>query len=1526
MDAPYMSDVYEPSRLIPLGGVALSVIVLGSQSVRARKPCAPKNERPGSPSSDEHTSSPFVEQSGGRVVLAFKLVRLLSCVALLCFSIATGVLSARDLDNSATLQRRARLVERETYVYATALALADVLVPRRSTLFSGHLSLVLLLTWVVYVYRDILPLATTAIKPADADEGVLLWVKLAILTEAGVLIPLFTPRGELETKTGDRGMNKEQAAGWLSQRTFSWLDGTVVQAHRVDHIPLDELPPLADADSTSTLVKDSLKYLDPLQTGKKTHVIWGFLRTYRSDILLSTIVVATSSVFSLSWPVATQGLLSYLEEGHAPSIVRPWAWMLLLFAGPTLSTLCQEWYQWIMSRLSIHNEAILTELLFQHALRIRAKSEASGDDEGPSTAAGGTAPASGASAAAAKEDAKPKNSNFVGRLNNLIASDLKSITDANGIWLILFVQAPVQLVVAIVFMYNVLGVSAFVALATLAVLFPIPGYISGWVQLFQKKMIGKTDARVQLINEVLNVVRMIKLFGWEPRMAARIEERREAELAFQGKFRWLEVVNSSTNYCIPLVTMAVTFGFYTAVMKQELTASKVFSSNAAFILIQAQMRYIFFAIPVLTQARISLDRINDFLQETELLDEFTLPPENAPIPRVDSVRMLHDDNLLGIKNTSFTWTNDDATIETPASTNSGARPGRRFVLNIDGELLFKRGRTNLIIGPTASGKTSLLMALLGEMHARPGGPESFASLPRAGGVAYAAQESWVLSDTIRNNILFNSPYDESRYVKVIKQCALERDLSLFDAGDQTEVGEKGITLSGGQKARVTLARAVYSSAEIVILDDVLAALDVRTGRWIVDQCFKGDLLRGRTIILVSHNVALTRPITDFVVALGTDGRIASQGSFDKAVEVRDELLNQLALGEEQLKAASEAIDKTEVAAEDAQNNGKLIVAEEIREGEVGWDTLRLFVMSTSSRPKLYWVAYILSMTVTHTFFNSQSWYLGIWAAQYETHAPSEVSVAYYLSIYAGLVVLTMATYAFAWSFYIFGSMRASRVIHRKLVQSVLGTTLRWLDKTPTSRIIARCTADIQMVDRTLARYVLAVMESAVFMSLKVVAVAFVAPIFIIPAVVIGAAGGVLGKIFTKAQMCVKREMSNTRAPVLGHFHSAISGLVSIRAYGAQEQFKTESYLRVDRYSRTALIYHGLTRWVTVRADAMGSFLSAILAMNLVYGRQISASSAGFAMTMAVAFSTTILGWVRQVNTLQISANSLERIQQYLDIEQEPKPTTDGLPPAYWPASGDLRVEKLSARYSHNGSRVLHEISFEVKSGERIGIVGRTGSGKSSLTLALLRCILTEGEVYYDGLLTEKINLDVLRSNITIIPQTPELLSGTLRRNLDPFGQHDDATLNDALRSAGLFSLQESEDSARLTLDSEIAGGGGNLSVGQRQILALARAIVRRSKLLILDEATSAIDYATDAIIQNSLREELGRDVTVLTVAHRLQSIMDADKIMVLDAGRIVEYDTPRKLLDKTDGYFHSLVDGSHDKAALLAQAGYGQAS
>ncbi|KAF5392014.1 hypothetical protein D9757_003343 [Collybiopsis confluens] len=509
-----------------------------------------------------------------------------------------------------------------------------------------------------------------------------------------------------------------------------------------------------------------------------------------------------------------------------------------------------------------------------------------------------------------------------------------------------------------------------------------------------------------------------------------------------------------------------------------------------------------------------------------------------------------------------------------------------------------------------------------------------------------------------------------------------------------------------------------------------------------------------------------------------------------------------------------------------------------------------------------------------------------------------VPVLLYLAGYGAVVISTVIVNCFTALNYIYGTTRASDYIHKRLVASVLRTTIRWLDRTPVSRIMTRSTQDINAIDNSLASSLRDFVDVCIRLLSRLGAVIFFSPIFLIPGFFILVIGVCCGSVYFKAQMSVKREMSIAKAPVLGHFGSTIAGLASIRAYGAQQLFITEMQTRTDRHSRIARIFNNLQRWMAVRIDFLIAIFTSSLAWYLVYVLHQSASVTGFSLNMAVQC---------------FGSSNVERIGSYLTIEQEPQPHPSGKPPAYWPSSGTLRVERLSARYSPDGPEVLHQISFDIKSGERIGIVGRTGSGKSSLTLSLLRCIYTTGEIFYDGISINKLNLDALRSQITIIPQIPELISGNLRENLDPFEEYEDLELNQALESAGLNALQEDlPEKDRITLDTMVSSGGNNFSLGQRQILALARAIVRKSKLLILDE-----DYRTDTIIQSSLRNQLGGEVTLITIAHRLQTIMDADRIMVLDAGSIVEFDAPSVLLENTKGYLRALVDESHDRDILM---------
>ncbi|KAG1908484.1 uncharacterized protein F5891DRAFT_993333 [Suillus fuscotomentosus] len=1516
----------------------------------------------------------FISQHGGWVIFAYKFARFIGCLTFLGLSLATFILDGRGEHvtgaNKLSKGKHRRPRPSDGYIpfspaewlqfamcmtaaYASILGLVSVTTkPRWSRLVSNHLATLLFAVFAVFTYRDLWPLVTFHKQPKDIGEGGLLWAKVTILFLSSIVFPLVSPRQYVPVDPANPAdsPHPEQTSSWLSMALYIWLDPIVFKAYRVPHLSHEELPPLADHDYSRNLKKKSFPHLDPFFGSRRRHIFFGLMKTFCVEYIVLSIMIVLQVLARLAAPVGINQLLLYVETKGEHAIVRPWVWISWLFLGPLAGALAWQWYIFIATRVLVQTEGIITQLVFEHALRIRMKAELpDGKKSGESTPSStpDSASVAGSSTAAADEStdcsgdetlqastetastsstkkdkrksqdikeemdnsSKQHSSadNLVGKINNLVTTDLSNLTDGRD-FIMVALYMPLQVGMCIWFLYEILGWSAFAGLVVMFILFPLPGYVAQRIQKVQAEKMHKTDARVQTVTETMNVLRMIKLFGWEEKLDSRISDKREVELVWTWKTKILELVNNNLNYVIPLFTMMASYMTFTLIMGQTLTASKVFSSMTIFDILRDQLNMVFFSIPRFTQAKVSLDRVNSFLSDTELLDAHAQQDDD----RVQLfVQPEGESDLIGFRDAVFAWSTDSRGSLTPSK--------RKFRLRIDGEMYFQHGCINLVVGPTGSGKTSMLMALLGEMHFTPSGPTSWFNLPRKGGVAYAAQESWVQNETIRANILFGAPYDEIRYKKVLYQCALERDLTLFEAGDQTEVGEKGLTLSGGQKARITLARAIYSSANTLLLDDVLAALDVHTSKWIVDKCFAGDLVQDRTIILVTHNVAMASSIAHFVVSTGSNGRIVSHGSISEAIAKDGKLAAEMAKEQEVLAKDTQVVDTPEEPK--AKSDGKLVMSEEIAVGHVSWPAFKLYLTGLGGNyPITFWVVFLALMGLTDFVNTVQTWFLGYWASQYERHPPSEVDVKFYLSGYALLMVSGCLMYSVGYYLYYRGSMRASRTIHKKLVQSVLGTTLRWLDTTPTSRVITRCTQDIRAIDGPFAQGIGWVVELSLTMVVKLGAVVVMTPVFLLPGLFIGLLGGWVGRIYMKAQLSVKREMSNAKAPVLGHFGAAIAGLTSIRAYGAEEAFKNESLDRIDRYTKSARMFYNLNRWVCIRIDVIGGGFSAALAAYLVYGRGVhEASNIGFSLNMAVGFSSMILWWIRILNEVEVNGNSLERIDSYIKIEQEPKPTEGGQPPAYWPASGDLRVENLSARYSSDGPKVLQDLSFHIKSGERVGIVGRTGSGKSSLTLSLLRCIFTEGDVYYDGIPTSGINLNALRSNVTIIPQIPELLSGTLRQNLDLFDQHDDAVLYDALRAAGLFSVQDEFEEGRLTLDSVIASGGTNLSVGQRQILALARAMVRGSKLLILDEATSAIDYKTDSAIQSSLRNELN-NVTQIIVAHRLQTIIDADKIMVLDAGKLVEFGSPWELLRNEHGMLRALVDESGDKEALYAAA------
>ncbi|QRW00045.1 ABC transporter transmembrane region [Ceratobasidium sp. AG-Ba] len=1509
----------------------------------------------------------YAQEQGGTAIFGWKVLRLVSCVVL---TVLTAVVivsgngghknAGSEFGHKGCAQAPSILASTEVllcvfYAYTALLAIcALVLDSRFRAVANFHLVILLLIAIGVYVWRDLIPLATYSLHPADADGGWQIWSRIAVLSFAGGVIPLCIPRQYVPIDPSHPSVpNPEQTAPLIQLIFFNFLEPIIWAAYRTPKLEYDQLPPLADYDRAAHLKERSFAKLDPLQHDAKSrrHLFWGLMNVLRKEYFIMAVLIGTKGFMDFIRPIGIRYLLLYLQNPAEPGFFHPWVWIAWLFVGPMIGSLAQHWYIFFATGTMVRVEGMITQLLFEHTLRIRMVARVSsnpdesskltngasvetmcnvagesdgergqaatsqGSTEGTGTRAPGDGKGKDKTKSKKKETDEKDDLNLVGKINNLMSTDLGHITEGRDLLLIL-VLTPIHIIASVVLLYKILGWSAVIGMSVMLASWPIPGKVAQMLENVQFERMKKTDARVQSVTDYMNIIRMIKLFGWEKRVEEQVGERRKEEMRWYKKRQLLGLVHSNINYSLPIVVMLATYASYTLWFKKNLDASAVFSSMLVFDLLRWQLFVLGRQIPLTIQAKVSLDRTHEFLNKTELLDRYAEKVTGAPTEHI------YPESLpIGFRNATFTWTGQQDSIPTPSQ--------RVFKLQIDGELFFRRGKINMIIGPTGCGKTSLLMALLGEMHFAPSTPDGWFVLPRGGGVAYAAQEPWVQNETIRDNILFGTVYDEARYNEVIKQCALEQDLSLFDAGDQTEVGEKGLTLSGGQKARVSLARAIYSKADIIVLDDVLSALDVHTARWITESCFGGDLVAGRTVIIVTHNVSMINKVADFVVSLGPDGRIMSQGSVDDALRLNSKLRAEVE-GEEKLEnKAEEVVDQNEAADKSAdkqeasrkKSDGKLIAKEEVAVGRVGWSALKMFLSAFGGAG--FWCAYITGFILSDVTVVLQTYWLGIWARVYERQADDQGSIdaPFYLGIYGLISIISTGSYSSAYTIHVLGSVRASRRIHNKLAVSVLGTPLRWLDSTPIGRVIARFTQDMRAIDGSVPNQLENVTTLTIELLSRFIAVILFSPVFVIPGALVFATGNWVGRVYMASQLSVKREMSNARSPLFSHFGTAIAGIVSIRAYGAEDQFRNGALKRIDKYTRAARTFYDLNRWVSVRMEAMGGAFAAGLATYLVFIRTgTDASDTGFSLSMAVSFSSSIYFWVRCLNEFEVQGNSLERIQEYTTIEQEPATVPEKVPPAYWPSSGNLVAENLVARYSLGGPAVLHGLSFEIKSGERVGVVGRTGSGKSSLTLSLLRMIPIEGNIYYDGIPTHAINLDALRSSITIIPQHPELISGTVRQNLDPFDEHDDAVLYAALQSAGLGVLQTEGDEGYIGLDTGVSAAGGNFSLGQRQIIALARAIVRRSKVLILDEATAAIDYKTDTAIQHSLRTEL-QDITLIIVAHRLQTICDADKARAKD---ILSQYMPINFTDNTGhdgGAFKSLVDKSGDKDNLYAMAG-----
>ncbi|XP_035519605.1 canalicular multispecific organic anion transporter 1 isoform X1 [Morone saxatilis] len=1112
----------------------------------------------------------------------------------------------------------------------------------------------------------------------------------------------------------------------------------------------------------------------------------------------------------------------------------------------------------------------------------------------------------------------------VGETVNLMSADAQRFNDVTNFIHLLW-SCPLQITLSIVFLWLELGPSVLAGLAVMVLMVPINGFLATKARNIQIENMKFKDKRLKIMNEILNGIKILKLYAWEPSFQTQVEGIRGQELKVMRKFAYLTSVSTFIFSCAPALVSLATFAVFVGVSSDNvLTAEKAFTSISLFNILRFPLAMLPMLIAAMVQTTVSRKRLEKFLGGEDL----------------DSDIVRHDTSFntaVSISDGSFAWEKE-------------ADP---LLKNVS--LDIKPGRLVAVVGAVGSGKSSLMSALLGEMHSTKG----FINIQ--GSLAFVPQQAWIQNATVRDNILFGSPHKERRFQEVIQACALAPDLKLLPGGDLTEIGEKGINLSGGQKQRVSLARAAYSQADIYLLDDPLSAVDSHVGKHLFEKVIgPNGILKNKTRILVTHGVSFL-PYVDEIVVL-VDGVVsevgsynslrASKGAFSEFLDTyAKEQSNQADLQSDRSDRCQDTADVELIPErEDTQpdspledtvsvtlkrensirrsqrmgsvrlrKNSSIKKSEDADESKQGQKLIEKETMETGQVKFSLYLQYLRAMGWGYTvmvfvvYFIQNIAFIGqnLWLSDWTNDAVDYYNMTYpnwkrdtrvgvfgALGVAQGLFVF-LGTLLLANA-----SVNASRILHSRLLDNILRVPMVFFDTTPIGRVVNRFAKDIFTVDEAIPQS----FRSWLLCLLGVLGTLFViclaTPFFTIIIIPLALVYYFVQRFYVATSRQLRRLDSVSRSPIYSHFSETVSGLSVIRAYGHQERFLKHNEITIDGNLKSVYPWIVSNRWLAIRLEFLGNLVVFFAALFAVISRDsLDSGLVGLSISYALNVTQTLNWLVRMTSELETNIVAVERVSEYSELENEAKWVTETRPTEKWPEEGRLQFDNYKVRYRPGLELVLHGVTCNIGSTEKIGIVGRTGAGKSSLTNCLFRIIeAAEGRILIDDIDISTIGLHDLRNRLTIIPQDPVLFSGSLRMNLDPFDRFSD---EDIWRVLELSHLKDYVAGLQEGLQHEVAEGGENLSLGQRQLLCLARALLRKSRILILDEATAAVDLETDDLIQNTIRKEFSH-CTVLTIAHRLHSIMDSSRVMVLDAGKIVEFDSPSNLLEK-QGHFYAMA-------------------
>ncbi|KIJ49226.1 hypothetical protein M422DRAFT_225864 [Sphaerobolus stellatus SS14] len=1177
--------------------------------------------------------------------------------------------------------------------------------------------------------------------------------------------------------------------------------------------------------------------------------------------------------------------------------------VIALFAMQELSSLATNQYQILTMTNGMAVRAGVISLIFRKSLRLSNR-------------------------------ARAKHS--TGQITTLISTDATRLDLASALVHNLWIN-PIQISIGIGLLIGNLKVSALVGLAVLLVGFPIQGLLVKVMITQRKKGVGITDQRVRVTTEVLQGIRLIKLYAWEMFYGDKINALREREVSTIRKRALARASLLSLVTAIPIVASVLSFITY-ALTGHALEPAIIFSSLQFLNIIRLPLAYIPFVFSICADAYVALSRIGNFLTAEELEEGYRI--DDDPI------------NKWAVKaEGDFVW---EEVVGTSSAKGKGKGKGEKgkgkekedkkrnsvlpvtrpkdeeekekrdekpFELN-DVNVRIPKGSFVAIVGRVGSGKSSLLQAMIGEMR-RVKGDVVF-----GGPVAYVPQTPWIMNATLRDNILFGREADEEFFEDIIKACSLEHDLEMLPNAEMTEIGEKGINLSGGQKARVSLARAAYSDSSVILLDDPLSAVDAHVGRDLLHKCLLSGPLANKTRILVTHALHVLQH-TDYVYVMDA-GKIVEEGTYHDLIangaafsrlveEFGSQEEEEVQKADEESREASKELDKEvsqalALPSSNADPKAKAAVAkgpalmqqEERNVGQVEWVTYAKYLKAAGT---IVWAPVLLGLlTLSQGSQVGNNLFLGFWTAG----SIPGFKQGQYIAVYAALGV-AQGIFSFIGSFaFSLSGLSASLTLFKMALKGVIRSPVAFYDTTPIGRILSRLSKDQDVMDNQLADTMYQLLATfsnilgtvgLVFYTFPYLGIIF-APLSIIY--------WACATFYRRSSVEAKRLDSVLRSALYASYSETLTGLSTVRAYREQDRFIRTSEHALDVENRAYYITIAIQRWLGVRLDILGNILIlGIGIFSIAFRETVDPSKIGVVLSYTLLITQSLSQMVTQFAQTEQNMNSVERVIVYSELPSEGDLNTPNDPPPSWPTKGAISFNDVSLAYRPGLPLVLKGVSFEIKGGEKVGVVGRTGAGKSSLLQALLRIVeLREGSIVIDGVDCRHIGLEALRRQLAVIPQDSVLFLGTLRDNLDPTRSRTDAELISALQRAWLLPQAGVSDpvaEAKYSLDTSVGDEGSNFSAGERQLVALCRALVKDSKIIILDEATSNVDVETDSKLQTTIQREFASS-TLFCIAHRLNTIVYYDRVLVMDAGKVAEFDTPLNLYDRPDSVFRSLCD------------------